>query len=88
MSASSGTGDGLEAAIETLTFLRAGSTGSSRLAGMAEVAEMIARAALRRQETRGAHARSDFPAAADRPLHQSVRLADVRTGRLELSWSR
>jgi len=78
---------GLEIAIEALSHLRAGSGASGRLAGMAEVAEMITRAALRRQETRGAHARSDFPTVADPPLQQSVRLADIHTGRLEFSWS-
>ena len=41
------------------------------------VARLIARAALRREESRGGHFRADFPARDD--LHWKVHLVDVRT---------
>jgi succinate dehydrogenase / fumarate reductase flavoprotein subunit/fumarate reductase (CoM/CoB) subunit A len=46
------------------------------LRNMRLVAECIARAALAREESRGAHQRQDFPATSERwQKHQRVRLA-------------
>ncbi len=50
---------GLESALGALDGLRASAGG--RLAAMAEVGRLIAAAALTRRESRGAHARSDWP---------------------------
>jgi succinate dehydrogenase/fumarate reductase flavoprotein subunit len=44
------------------------------------VARLIARAALRREESRGGHFRADFPKRDD--LHWKVHLVDVRGRRL------
>jgi len=49
-----------------------------RLAALVAVARLIARAALRREESRGAHWREDFPARDD--LHWSRHAADVYDG--------
>jgi succinate dehydrogenase/fumarate reductase flavoprotein subunit len=43
---------------------------------MLTVARLIARAALRREESRGGHFRADFPSRDD--LHWKVHLVDVR----------
>jgi L-aspartate oxidase len=47
-----------------------------RLASLVTVARLVARAALRREESRGAHARSDFPARDD--LHWKRRVHEER----------
>jgi succinate dehydrogenase/fumarate reductase flavoprotein subunit len=53
-----------------------GSPESHRLFNLAIVARLIARAALRREESRGAHYREDFPHRDD--LHWKVHLTDER----------
>jgi L-aspartate oxidase len=47
-----------------------------RALNLVTVARLIARAALRREESRGAHFRADFPERDD--LHWKVHLVDVR----------
>jgi L-aspartate oxidase len=48
-----------------------------RQASLLVVSRLVVRAALRREESRGAHWRTDFPASDD--LHWKRRLADART---------
>jgi len=50
----------------------AGSTAAGTAAGLATVGLLIARAALRREESRGAHFRTDFPARDDLHWHRHV----------------
>ncbi|MGH7727335.1 MAG: L-aspartate oxidase [Vulcanimicrobiaceae bacterium] len=45
------------------------------------VAALVARAALRRRETRGSHIRRDFPASAPRAHHSSLHLRDLHLER-------
>jgi L-aspartate oxidase len=77
--------DGLAAAVETLTgwwacidaARRAAPAARDlrRLASLAAVGTLVARAALRREESRGGHFRQDFPQRDD--LHWQRHLADV-----------
>jgi len=66
--------DGLRAAIAALLPL-ADSDDSG--ADPAAVAMMICVAALQREETRGAHARADFPGRAQKPARRSLTLAEA-----------
>jgi L-aspartate oxidase len=50
--------------------------GSYRTADLTTVAALIARASLRREESRGAHYRSDFPARDD--VHWQVHIGERR----------
>jgi L-aspartate oxidase len=71
--------EGLEAAVAALDEAYAGATTPStpdlwRHFNLVTVARLIARAALRREESRGGHFRADFPARDD--LHWKVHLVD------------
>ena len=78
--------NGLTAAVQRLdasyerglAVLRAGSPGASfwRDFNLVNVARLIARAALGREESRGGHYREDFPLRDD--LHWKVHLVDER----------
>jgi L-aspartate oxidase len=68
---------GLETAIERLDAIGR-RTSSRELRDAATVGSLVARAALRRHETRGSHARTDFPALVARERHRSFStLADL-----------
>jgi L-aspartate oxidase len=67
-------GDGLRAAARALSPLAASQQAAS---DAAIVALMIVIAALRREETRGAHARTDFPERAIRATRTTLRLCDA-----------
>jgi L-aspartate oxidase len=67
-------GDGLRAAARALSPLAASQEAAS---DPAIVALMIVIAALRREETRGAHARTDFPEHAIRAERSTLRLCDA-----------
>ncbi|HEX5214322.1 MAG TPA: L-aspartate oxidase [Vicinamibacterales bacterium] len=78
---------GLTAAVDQLTALcaqveaavdagRAFTVSSWRVASLATVAGLVARAAVRREESRGGHARTDFPDRDD--LHWKHRVQDGR----------
>jgi L-aspartate oxidase len=63
---------------EYLATVRTKVGGRERLGQMAEVGLLVALAALNRTESRGAHARTDFPNCdADRARHQEMTLRDV-----------
>jgi aspartate oxidase len=56
----------LETAIEALDeWYAALGSNRSRVAALVTVGRLMARAALRREETRGSHARADFPSRDD-----------------------
>ena len=62
-------------ALDTAEFWR-GEESQARMASLATVGALIARAALRREESRGAHFRADFPARDD--LHWKFHIAESR----------
>ncbi len=64
------------AAFRELTIARNRTPEAWRLANLARVGALIARAALRRQESRGGHRREDFPERND--LHWKVHCSDCR----------
>ncbi len=77
------TGDVLRTAVKQLATLRSVATSTvfdgrehRRRASLATVGFLIARAALRREETRGGHFRADFPNRDD--IHFKKHFADVR----------
>jgi L-aspartate oxidase len=80
------TADGLRTAVSQLQEWRASSREGlasvpdarerRRLSSLATVGFLIARAALRREETRGGHFRADFPDRDD--IHFKKHFADVR----------
>jgi L-aspartate oxidase len=53
----------------------------------AAAAMMICVAALRREESRGAHARADFPAKAQTPARRSLTLAEALRSARELAFT-
>lgn len=65
-------GDGLRLALFEIARLEAKNTNSPAFLNMTAAATMIAAAALQRQESRGAHCRSDFPQAAPFPGQRSI----------------
>jgi L-aspartate oxidase len=79
------TRDGLATAVARLDDAYAAAKGAAatsptaddcRVLNLTLVARLIARAALRREESRGGHYREDFPARDD--LHWQIHLADQR----------
>jgi L-aspartate oxidase len=64
-------GEGLREALEAIDLLAAQAALSPLLANRLIVARAVAQAALARPETRGSHARRDFPAARPEYAHRS-----------------
>jgi L-aspartate oxidase len=76
------TREGLEAAVAALDAASIVASASSpdgwRFRNLVTVARLIARAALRREESRGGHFRADFPTRDD--LHWKAHLVDHNHG--------
>jgi L-aspartate oxidase len=79
------TREGLEAAVARLdaayaaartTAAATSAADACRVLNLTSVARLIARAALRREESRGGHYREDFPARDD--LHWQIHVTDQR----------
>lgn len=64
-------GEGLAAAIAYLAQIESHADGDPVIANVTLSARIIAESALRRRESRGAHARSDFPETSDRLARRS-----------------
>lgn len=62
---------GLQTALVRIADLEAAAKGNSTFLNMTATATLIAAAALRRQESRGAHCRSDFPSLDPALAHRS-----------------
>ena len=73
---------GLETAVETLDraagAAASGTADESRHRNLVTVARLIARAALRREESRGGHFRLDYPGRDD--IHWQFHLVDQHHG--------
>jgi L-aspartate oxidase len=76
--------EGLRAGIRALLPL---ADGDESGADPAAVAMMICVAALRREESRGAHARVDFPGKAQAPARQTLTLAEALCSARELAFT-
>ncbi|MBR1218110.1 L-aspartate oxidase [Bradyrhizobium sp. U87765 SZCCT0131] len=63
--------DGLAAAVRSLADIEAGAP-TAALRNMAAAALLVATAAFSRRESRGAHCRSDYPAAAPAPARRTM----------------
>ena len=76
------TREGLDEAVDVLARVPAPSSPASaeewRTRNLLTVARLIARAALRREESRGGHFRADFPVRDD--IHWQVHLVDQYHG--------
>lgn len=79
------TAQGLQTALQQIAALEAQARGNQTFLNMTATATMIAAAALLRRESRGAHCRSDCPAADPAQAHRSrLTLADAMALRQSL----
>jgi L-aspartate oxidase len=68
--------DAEAAALEAPLADRCGDAGAWQAANLARVGSLIARAALRREESRGGHRRADFPETDD--VHWRIHVGEIR----------
>jgi L-aspartate oxidase len=68
--------DAEAAALEAPLADRCGDAGAWQAANLARVGSLIARAALRREESRGGHRRADFPDTDD--VHWRIHVGEIR----------
>lgn len=77
---------GLQTALARIAALESQAKGNQSVLNMTATATLIAAAALLRQESRGAHCRSDFPATEPTQTHRSrLTLCEAMTLRQPLS---
>ncbi|MDD9841559.1 MAG: L-aspartate oxidase [Alphaproteobacteria bacterium] len=69
---------GLLKALQIITRLERAATGIAPLANMCLAAFMISAAALKREESRGSHFRSDYPNPTQNPTHNCWTLTQMR----------
>ena len=70
------TADGLRSALAAIEALAARPL-APRDANRVVAARFVAAGALRREESRGAHSRADFPETAEKPVHTRLTLAEL-----------
>ena len=79
-----------ESLLETLEIINELNEDAAMTSGLKSAlgaAELIAQGALMREESRGAHFRSDFVETDDEPMHTEISLADAADVELELDIS-
>jgi L-aspartate oxidase len=68
---------GLRAALQNISAVERAGGSTTSLLNIIATAKLIAAAALRRKESRGAHFRADYPQTDETPLRSMLSLSDA-----------